>query len=432
MTDQNITTAGIKSARFVWLAVLIATIAFGIRLIATWQATPLFNGDEPEYVDLAKNLLENGKFISTERMQPWCQGGKPGDPTAYRSPVFPFFLAVHFKLFGTSYLWPKLSLILVSSAICIMLAYLGRLVGEARAGLLAAVIWAVNPPSIFGYYSSEKLVVEGFGTFLLVGAFTVLAMLYSHDRASIACLSGLLLGLSILSRGYLLFIFPLCVISLALFPLRRRWRTMAVFTITTAVVIGGWIIRNWAVMGKPVLSTQTEHFYLGNNLWARGSLYADVFVMGFDAPQLKVIKERYPTVMEMSEVERSEMWSNEAIKSIAESPKRFAWLLMRKTILFWLSLRPDLLSWYRWHYLYGFALLFAIPVFIGSKWKKSRRSLLFLLAPVIGVYLSTLMTYSFNRYRFTIEPFVFLLGAVGCVGIVRWLMEWRKSLRLLA
>lgn len=137
MADQNnAITEGGKSLRFVWMAVLIATIALGIRLVVTWQSpSSELYGDEPEYIDLAKGLLVNGQYVSTEKMQTSFQGGKPGEPTAYRSPVFPFFLAIHFKLFGESYLWPKLSLITISSAICLLLAYLGKLVGEARAGL---------------------------------------------------------------------------------------------------------------------------------------------------------------------------------------------------------------------------------------------------------------------------------------------------------
>lgn len=302
---------------------------------------------------------------------------------------------------------------------------LGSLPAIPKEPLFAAACWAVNPPSIFGYYSSDKFITEGLGVFLLVGAFAMMAKMHGDYRLNIACMSGLLLGLSILTRGYLLFTFPLCAATLLLFPLQKRWRTIAVFIVAAVAVIGGWVLRNWVVVRKPVLSTQTEHFYLGNNLWARGSLNGDVWGLGFEAPQFKVIKERHPTVMNMSEIERSEMWSSEAVRSITENPKRFAWLLMRKTVLFWLPLQSESISWYRWHYLYGFALLFVIPALVLNRWRKERHSLLFLLTPVIGVYIATLMTYSHDRYRFTIEPFVFLLGAVGMSETVRWLRDRR-------
>lgn len=421
MADETTTTSHAKPIRFFWLALSITTMAFGIRLIVMSQSTQShLYGDEPEYIDLAKSLLKNGKFISTEIMQP-CQGGKPGDPTAYRSPVFPFFLAAHFKFFGDSFLWPKLSLILASSSICILLAFMGKFIGESRAGLIAAILWAINPSSILSYYSSDRFFTEGLSVFLFVGALTMTAMMFTYNRWGIDCVAGLLLGISILSRGYFLFALPLCVISLILSPIQRRWRTAAVFTGATAIVLAGWMVRNWVIMGKPVLSTQTEHFYLGNNQWARGSLHSDIFFKGFDAPQLKVIKNRYPHVMNMSEIERSEMWSNEAMRIIKEDPKRFAWLLMRKTIIFWMFLRTDSIPWYKWHYLYGFALLFAAPMYIVSRRWIASWLLLLLSAPVIGVYISTLLTYSYNRYRFTIEPFVFLLGAIGYDRVAKWL-----------
>ncbi|MGE0132758.1 MAG: glycosyltransferase family 39 protein [Blastocatellales bacterium] len=414
--------------KFLLAALLVFLVAVALRGFNLWYSTPIvLGGDEPEYVGLAENLIREGRFVSSKKIQVIFQGGRPGEPTAYRSPVLPFFLAIHYKLFGSSHTWPRLSLILLSSAVCLFLAFMGKLIGNPSAGLLASTLWAINPPSVFGDYSSDRLYSEALSTFLLTGAFMFLALFYARPVQRHVVMSALFLGLAILSRGYLLFALPLCMCWLFFFPAGRRWRTLLLFTVITSTVVGLWVYRNWAVMGKPLLSTQTEAFYLGNNLWARGSFNGDIFTQGYGAPQFRIIKERYPHVMEMSEIERSEMWTREAIRSIRDYPKHFLWLLMRKTLIFWGPFQHWSFGWYRWHYLFSLLLPFAIYASVRKQSGDSIRFTLLLLIPIVAVFFAALITYGFDRYRFMIEPFVFLLGAIGIVRVAGLLLTRRSK-----
>lgn len=390
-----------------------------------WNNTPIIlKGDEPEYVTIAEGLNQEGRFSSTPAMLKLYQGGKPGDPTAYRSPVLPLIIAAHYRLFGSSLTYPRITLILLSSLTCVLLAFLGRNIGYPLAGLLAGAIWALWPPALFGSYSADRLLNENLAAFFLVGS-TILMLTFRHALTPVRIVaSGLLLGLAILTRGYLLFLLPLSIIFIALWPIKRRSQVAILFALSSIIVPGTWVIRNWIVMGKPVLSTQTDHFYLGNNAWARGSFGGDVLTLRYEAPQIKALIERHPNFREMSEMERSQMWSQEAVNSVTSNPARFIWLLGRKTLLYLAPTQTWARKFYRWHYPLALILPFFIAGIVITIRRGLKRETLLLLLPVIAVYIATLLTYALDRYRFPIEPFIVLLGAIGIVESIRWLY-WR-------
>lgn len=406
-------------------ALAIGMVAMFLHATMLWNNTPIIpKGDEPEYITIAEALNQEGRFRSTNAMLKLYQGGKPGDPTAYRSPVLPLMLVAHFKLFGSSLTYPRITLILLSSLTCVLLAFLGRNIGYPLAGLVAGAIWALWPPALFGSYSADRILNENLAAFFLVGSIILMLSFRRAPAPLRAVTSGLLLGLAVLTRGYLLFLLPMAIIFIALWPIKRRSQMVLLFTLSSILVPGVWVIRNWSVMGKPVLSTQTDHFYLGNNSWARGSFVGDVLTLRYEAPQIKALIERHPNYREMTEMERSEMWSQEAMRSVTGNPARFIWLLGRKSLLYLAPTQTWARRFYRWHY----PLALILPFFIAGIWITIRRGLkretLLLLLPVIAVYLATLLTYALDRYRFPIEPFIVLLGAIGIVESVGWLY-WR-------
>lgn len=404
---------------FLLYTILVFAVALAARGFNLWDSAPMKLGpDEAEYVALGEGLARNGNFVSTEATQTIFQGGKVGEPTAYRNPALPLFIAIHYKLFGYDLLWPRVTLVLLSSVVCVFLALLGKMIGHPTAGLIAAALWAINPPGVIGPYSADRPISESLAVFLLTGAITWLVLYYQQPRLRNVVISAVLLGLAILTRGYLVFLLPMCAAFLYFFPAGKRWQALISFTVIASAIVGLWVCRNWIRMEKPVLATQTEGFYLGNNLWSRGSISGEIFTQTTESPQFKEIKERYPHVMEMSEIERSEMWTREAVRSILAFPKQFVWLLMRKTLIFWGPFQFWSRGWYRWHYLFSVMVVFAFAG-LARKWPAhSAKFILLLLLPITAVFIATLMTFVLDRYRFMIEPFVFLLGAIGVERVV--------------
>ncbi|MCI0390926.1 MAG: glycosyltransferase family 39 protein [Acidobacteria bacterium] len=406
-----------------WFSIAaIALVAFMLRMAILWLHTPMITqGDEGEYIELAKQIEQSGDFRTTNFIQRVFQGGEPGQPTAYRSPVLPFFLAAHYLLFGSSQTYPRITLGLISAVTCILIALLGRILGLGAAGLIAASLWAVWPPAVFGPYGADRFYPETLAVFFLVSHIAAVSSL-SHTPTTIrAIVAGLLLGLTVLTRGYLLFLLPLTVWHIGSLPLKRSRRLAIISALCAVAVFGSWIIRNWMVMGKPVLTTQTEAFYLGNNAWARGSFNGDIFEMGTKAPQLQALEQKYPNIWQMSEVERSEMWTREAVRCVIDNPSHIVWLLFRKSLVFWAPTQFWSVGFYRWHYLYAIAMAFA-PVGILICFRRGHiRAAILLLLPVSGAYAAVLFTYGMDRYRFVMEPFIVLIASIGAIECGRWL-----------
>jgi 4-amino-4-deoxy-L-arabinose transferase-like glycosyltransferase len=157
-------------------------------------------------------------------------------------------------------------------------------------------------------FMSEHLVIVP-----LLGSLVILASIIDRPHVWRVVMGGLLLGLAILTRGYLLFALPLMFLVLLLQFGRDRWKLSVAFAGASCIFVVLWVARNLGAVGKPVFSTQAEAFYLRNNDWTRGSIVADFNFMG----TLTIGPER-----SRSEVERSQMWSREAKADIVGDRKR--------------------------------------------------------------------------------------------------------------
>ena len=84
---------------------------------------------------------------------------------AWRSPGFPLFLALIYKIFGHSFLAAKIGLAVLSSITTIILFFLGKILVDEKIGLWTSLIYSVYPASIFwtGYLAPETI-----SAFLLV------------------------------------------------------------------------------------------------------------------------------------------------------------------------------------------------------------------------------------------------------------------------
>lgn len=397
---------------------VIACLALAIRLAVLSHRMPMNpSGDEPEYIALGQQLAQTGHFRITEPYQSFFEGGHPGDPTAFRNPILPALLAAHYRVFGFSQTPPRVTMVLLGVLACVLIAILGRQLLSPPVGLAAAACWALWPPAVFGPYAADRFTPEHLGTTLLLAHLVALAAVIHKPTTARVVLAGGLLGLAILTRGYFLLTFPIEILFVWLLPVPNRTRLAALFTCVTCLCVGVWMLRNWQEMGKPLLSTQMEGFYVGNNQWARGSLNGDFFTIGARSPQLQVILHKYPHMAQMNEVQRSQMWMKEGIHVVVSQPKHTLWLLMRKTLIF---LGP-FLYWaagpYKRHYFFMLALVL-MPFGIFTALRQHRkRELILLLLPLLGIYIATLMTYAIDRYRYPAEPGVVLLACCGALEL---------------
>jgi 4-amino-4-deoxy-L-arabinose transferase-like glycosyltransferase len=402
-----------------WVAAVFL-VALVLRLAKLWANTPTgFGGDEPEYLELARGLARTGEYRSAGNVPNFFQGGRPGELTAYRTPVFPGLLALHFRLFGPSEFYPRLTLVFLSAFTCVLIMIVGRRLISPQAGLVAGACWALWPPALLSWYAADRFYSESLGIFLLFAS--IVASLRIPDRLHVApaVIAGLLMGLAVLTRGFLLLVIPVSMVFLALLPAApaRRVQLAGCFLVGLALPLWLWIGRNWLVLGRPLLSTQTEAFYLGNNSWAHGSFSGDMFTLGWKSPQLELMEQRYPRFRQMSELERADAFRTQGRLFVLQNPSRFAALVVRKTLIFWSPLQDWKWGAYRHHFAWAVALPFFALGIVSVARSLSRPAIALLVGPILAVYGAVLMTYAHDRYRFTIEPFVLLIAAAGLMAV---------------
>ena len=411
-----------------WRRALLALtiVAIGLRSgTMLWLNTPgVYGGDESAYVELAKQLLRTGHYSIPEVHEPLVQGGQPGDPTTYRTPGLPFFLAFHYWLFGENDIVPKITLVILSGLTCTMIAWLGRRLFSSPCGLVAGFLWAFWPTALLSGYRANALLAENLALFLFVAG--LLCLIAQNRRASplLSAAAGLLIGAAILTRAYLLLAVPLLMLRLLVGSGSPGLRLKAVglMVLGLFVPLAPWVARNWIVFGKPLLSTQAEHLYLGNNPWARGSLCGDIWSQGTRAPQFKVLEKRHPEIWETSETDRAAIWIEEGVRCVRDNlrhPGHFLWLEGRKALLFLLPLQDWSFGWYRYHYAYLLATFLAPLGLIVACRQGSIASLSWPLIPIVVGFGLCLLFAANDRFRYVIEPFVLVIGAYGITEAIR-------------
>jgi 4-amino-4-deoxy-L-arabinose transferase-like glycosyltransferase len=222
---------------------LILVVGFVLRLALLIGVghSPQLHGDEPDYNQLAVNLVEHGEYAF-----------RSGDPnsgplvlTSLRPPLYPAFVAGIYQLFGLEN-WLVVGAIqtLLSLGTVWIVYRLGMKIYSAQVGVCAAALVCFYP-SLLGY--NNFILAEGLFTFLLCA--TLLALVRSVQVNSLPAfgVSGVLLGLAALTRS-VVWLLPvvLGLYLLAVVPggLRRRFAAASVMCAAFAATIAPWAIRN--------------------------------------------------------------------------------------------------------------------------------------------------------------------------------------------
>ncbi len=203
--------------------------------------------------DLATNVVA-GKGLCLE-----------GAGCALRAPLYPLFLALT-VLVGKSYLWIVIPQALIGAG-TVLCAYLiaSELFGRAT-GLLASFFTAVYP-----YYVIHDTALQETSLFTFLTALSVLLLLRALNRNSLSqwLFAGLALGTAVLTRPTLAPFALAAVIWLGSFgsgSARRKIYRVCAVLLPLGLTVGSWLVRNYSVVGAPVLTSETGlYLWLGNN-----------------------------------------------------------------------------------------------------------------------------------------------------------------------
>jgi 4-amino-4-deoxy-L-arabinose transferase-like glycosyltransferase len=231
--------ANSKLAVETWALVYLLLLALGVRLIfvALYHFT---SADAVGYDTLAQNIMSGHDFS--------LQTGPPFEPALNQAPVYPYFLAGLYGVFGFHAIAVFVTQALVGSLTCCLMYFTARLYLVAQTAFFVALVNAVYP---FTSYFTAMKSTETVFTFLMCAALYLIVRAYRREDWRWMFAGGLMLGAAILCRpGSFFFPFFLGLLFLLSHRFRKPWgKLAAVLVIASMVVVMPWLIRNYRAGG---------------------------------------------------------------------------------------------------------------------------------------------------------------------------------------
>ncbi len=354
----------------------------------------------------------------------------PSGPTAVVPPVYPVFLGLIFRIFGTGVAAEVVKCVLtsaVSALRCALLPWLAVCIGlSLRTGMIAGLMSALYLGSMATDIKGDW--AEAYAATALVGLFFAALRVHQSARLNVwrAAVLGFWWGFTLLLSPNLLTILGGFVLVGALRFLRESPRQYVQFVVVlglvAALVISPWPIRNSVRLGSPI--------------WAKGNfgiMLADSFHpdSGWDVfSNDDYIQQTSPTrqpsealkVKAVGEVAYDHSRLQPAVQWIRSNPGTVAHLVAMRTFYFWFrpghNLAHTVLEW---------SLMLASMIGLYQLYFQHRAAALLILSMWLfypPVYY--IMVWS-SRYRYPINWTLLLTAAIAVNHAISMLNVQRGS-----
>jgi hypothetical protein len=358
--------------------ILMGALLVRVAIVLYLDIVPV--SDYAGYHNMAINLLSG-------------RGLTDGESFAMLSAGYPLFVLVPiFAVFGDNLLAAQLGNALLGVLTTWLIYLIAREVGAGRIGRLVG-------PLIFAFYLPSWI----------------------YDASVwVSLLLGVLIGLLAITGNAGLAILPVVFLALTMMPisLRGRGLRMGVVGLVAMLVIAPWLMRNYAVIGEPILNSNGGfNLYLGNNPAANG-----FFVSIADTPR----GATWPQLREEGEVIASNTLKIEAINWIKHNPHDFLALAVTKGRLFWtppvhegkgVQSRVEVMTRVAWLGQYLFICILAIGSVAFVQLRSRKTGLLWLA--IVGYTAVHMIFYVIFRYREPIMPLMILLSALAIERLLK-------------
>lgn len=417
---------------------VIFIVALATRLAAVFwlSMTDLAGGSESGVI--AANLVAGRGYAFD------FYGYRPDAPLrSYMPPLYTLLLALCLRFGpGAGTLLGAIQAFL-GSLTAVFVCLVGERVVSYRLGWVAGLATALYPPLIIQTARPFSMTLHGC---LLSGLIVLTLGLLRPPGLLKAVGAGLIIGLLALSRTSML---GLAVVVIVWLWLNRHrvhlWNRLGILVIAAVgLTVLPWALRNYAIHGWPLLSTNGGHtFWNGNNPFTTGSSL-DVYIdkvnayMGLNIdPSLGaagIIELRpyplplevLPRVTRLSEVELEAALYTAGLTFIRDNPGDWLRLLLTKVASFW-WFRPNLgrsssvpggespyydprwIAPYQGVYVIVLALLLIGLVCSLRDWRTL--ALFYLLFGYLTAVYAVFNV--ITRYRWEIEPFLLTFAMMG-------------------
>jgi 4-amino-4-deoxy-L-arabinose transferase-like glycosyltransferase len=412
-------------APWVLPSILVLAAVLRVANIMFLRGTPFVDDlqlDHRYYDEWAQRILAGD----------WSGGTRP----FWVDPLYAYFLAGLYAVFGRSLVVVRIVQAVLGVWTCHLAGLLGRRVsGSFAVGNLSALLIAVFVPAVYYDGTLEK-------TTLCLVLFTGALVLFYGTSPRTLLLSGVLMGLAVLTRGNLLLLVVLGALVLAtdraaIAPARRSLAFLA----GALCIVGLATVRNVAVSGELVPTTANfgQNLYIGQTCTEGDGSYACKFVRLdplYEEGDFRDEAERR-LHRRLAAGEVSAYWRTEALHTMAADPDgvvRRTWHNLRLFVHEYensdnhnLDVQAESSPVLRLPFLWMGQLfpLAALGAVVSWRRDRARR----LLAAAVVVYCASMLPLMvFARYRTTVLPCVAVLAATALL----WLdaavrdRDWRR------
>lgn len=356
--------------------------------------------DAADYEALGASLARGEGYTNTR-----------GEPETFRPPLYPAFIAGIYAVTGRSPMAVRVAQAWLDLATCALLWWwaLQRLGSRAATAtlVLAAISWS-------GIGSVRVLLSECLAAFLLTAAIVLFDLNRARRLGSWALgLSGIAVGLAILTRAILLLIPALLAGSILMERIRWRQRAGALAFLLCAcvLVLVPWSGRNLRVTGAPTLTTQ-----LGQ------SFYTSQF-RNPEAPYGVMTHDAFTEASaHLPAAERSAVLTRETLRRLRERPAHAFVTYPEKLLSLWVPLDWEVIGNRTWNIPYLLTVLLAC---LGGwrLWPTHRSLVVHAWLPLAYMTLIAFPFYGSPRMRLPAEPVLAPLAAWG------WLIVRERVLK---
>jgi len=402
-----------------------------------------------------KNPYFQDETLVAEVNHQWAKDIASGRQTVesepfIRAPLYPYFLSVIYKIFGTSTFTPRLIQLLISAGLAFLIYKAGDRIFGFTGGIAAGIIWAFYGPEMF---FAGELFETSLATALIFIIYLVLEKAINRNSANLFALSGILLGLTVLMKPNSALFLPILFIYILLLKNEGKfnWKQSSVFALVCIITILPVTIRNY-IVGKefvPVSAYGGLNYYIGNNPQSDGvsaifpewieELQDDAWGRNHHATALTALSIRKASEKvseELTPAESSSFWWRESVKWMMDEPGKFILLNLKKIAVFFSGFEfgntrdvyfaryySNLLSVLLWNFNgikfpFGLLIPFAgLGIFYLLKNKLPGRKTI--LVFLISAVLSTTLIFVCARFRMPAIPFLVILAGGGLITAFR-------------
>ena len=414
-----------------WFRIALAcVVAAGLALRVVYVFAYRRNFDphgDAYFYHAGANLLAEGKgFISPFFVQAGLHRAAAEHP-----PLYIIYLAIPSVLGMKSVLTHLLWSCVLGSATVWVIGLLGRAVGGARAGIIAAVLAAAYPNL---WAPDGMLQAETLSMFAAAVTLLLAYQYWQRPGARRLVFVGAACAFGALARSELILLVPLLVVPLAFLTRDRSWETrlrwLGASVLAAAVVLAPWTIYNSTRFVHPVLlSAQFAPLLASANC---NSTYYGPLQGYFDIQCAAAIEKKAGLTLKDDESQEDVVYQRAAVDYVrghlSRLPQVEAVRLRRIVGLYrtGLYVRADAFIegrspvWISWAALYSFWSLALLSVAGGFALRRRsparyrhRIPVYPLVAPVVVVFLTVVITYASTRFRTTAEPSFVVLAAVA-------------------